>query len=398
MHKSPRVFISYSHDDAEHQEWVYSLACKLRNNGVDVILDQWDLALGSNLANFMESGLSAADRVLVICTDEYNRKSDNLLCGVGYEKNIISAEILQKAETIKFIPCLRRVGSERKTPLCLAGRKYLDLSSDEEFEARLASLLHEIHGVPERPKPKIGPNPFGNNSSNEVARLGSTTFFSRRFEQAFPGVRGIEWFREPELAVERLKILFQDPIASDRSNPIWWWRGGNMSIKSFSALPPDLVYLDDQELLLDEVAAVNKGGYFRQFLYIKTKASHPSGLSLSKAQATRLESGSYLAEEDAFVMEEYAEYRGKPVTLAEFDDGAAVIDGKVVHIAGKATRRIKFLTPYNLIIAPHHSPINNQDFDKVLVQHLDAMLRSSSKLEDLVDIIRKLPRHPAEFG
>ena len=41
----PTVFISYSHDSDEHKNWVLQLATRLRSNGVDVILDRWNLNL-----------------------------------------------------------------------------------------------------------------------------------------------------------------------------------------------------------------------------------------------------------------------------------------------------------------------------------------------------------------
>lgn len=40
MTTTPNVFISYSHDDDAHKDWVYKLACKLVENGVDTLLDQ----------------------------------------------------------------------------------------------------------------------------------------------------------------------------------------------------------------------------------------------------------------------------------------------------------------------------------------------------------------------
>lgn len=56
--KHPKVFISYSHDSLSHKTWIKKLTTYLRNKGIDVILDQWDLALGSDIAKFMEHGLS----------------------------------------------------------------------------------------------------------------------------------------------------------------------------------------------------------------------------------------------------------------------------------------------------------------------------------------------------
>ena len=91
----PEVFISYSHDNEEHKEWVLQLATRLRSNGVDVILDRWNVKIGSNLAAFMEKGLTEAHRVICICSDKYVEKANNGIGGARYEKQIISAEYLQ---------------------------------------------------------------------------------------------------------------------------------------------------------------------------------------------------------------------------------------------------------------------------------------------------------------
>ena len=50
----PKVFISYSWTSNEHQQWVLDLATALRDNGVDAILDKWDLKEGHDANAFME--------------------------------------------------------------------------------------------------------------------------------------------------------------------------------------------------------------------------------------------------------------------------------------------------------------------------------------------------------
>ncbi|MEZ4784898.1 MAG: toll/interleukin-1 receptor domain-containing protein [Candidatus Kapaibacterium sp.] len=79
----PTVFISYSHDDQEHKDWILTLSTRLLANGVNVILDHWDLNLGSDLPRFMESGLTEADRVLAVCTGQYVAKANLGQGGVG---------------------------------------------------------------------------------------------------------------------------------------------------------------------------------------------------------------------------------------------------------------------------------------------------------------------------
>jgi hypothetical protein len=81
--KIPKVFISYSHDNPEHKAWVAELATKLREKGIDIRFDRWDLRRGEDVAKFMEQSVTWADRVLMICTETYVRKADEGKGGVG---------------------------------------------------------------------------------------------------------------------------------------------------------------------------------------------------------------------------------------------------------------------------------------------------------------------------
>jgi hypothetical protein len=100
----PRVFFSYSHDSEVHKDWMLTLATRLVATGVDVVLDQWDLTLGSDLPRFMETGLTTADRVVAICTEPYVDKANGGKGGVGYEKMILTAQLMQNVATDRIIP------------------------------------------------------------------------------------------------------------------------------------------------------------------------------------------------------------------------------------------------------------------------------------------------------
>lgn len=392
MTGAPKVFVSYSHDDDTHKMWVYKLACRLVENGVDTVLDQWDVKLGSNLVAFMENGLTNSDRVLVICTDTYNDKSNQGMGGVGYEKNILTAELFLNQDTAKFIPCIRNVADKLKTPVCLGARAYIDFSDDSRFDESFELLLHELYDIPVRPKPALGKSPFAAPEEDVLPSIGgecSTVFFSHRFAQAFPGVRGIHRFDNPEEAVERLRLFFTEPFFFRDARPIWWWRDGDMHIDSFHMLAPDTVLVDQQEFVIDEIAAVNAGSYYQSFIYIQTRASEPSGLNDHSPVQEQIDYRGYAREE-------FALFRGKPIRRVEYDDGAAVIDGNVVNLAGEAEVRVKYLSPYNLLVAPQGSPINNNEFDRYRVQLLNGILANETTLEQLTAAILKLPKR--EFG
>lgn len=156
----PKVFISYSHDNQVHKDWVLSLATRLVANGVDVVLDQWDLTLGSDLPRFMETGLTAAQRVLAVCSDPYVEKSNVGVGGVGYEKMILTAQLMQNTSGDRIVPVIRNNLSTSPTPTFLGTRVYVDFRDDLAYESRYAELLRDIHGQQIRPRPPLGANPF----------------------------------------------------------------------------------------------------------------------------------------------------------------------------------------------------------------------------------------------
>jgi len=156
---TPQVFISYSHDSDEHKAWVADLARFLVSNGIDVIIDAWNLRRGEDIPKFMEDGLSSADRVLMICTERYVEKADGALGGVGYEKMIVTAELIRDLGTAKFVPVIRQTTPERKIPRFMGGRYYVDLSADADADAERQHLLKELHNVPPD-RPPLGQSPF----------------------------------------------------------------------------------------------------------------------------------------------------------------------------------------------------------------------------------------------
>ncbi|HDI3175369.1 TPA: toll/interleukin-1 receptor domain-containing protein, partial [Vibrio cholerae] len=100
----PRVFISYSHDSAEHKSWVLDFATTLRNRGIDAVLDQWDLKPGDDLPHFMQTELARCDYAILVCTETYVAKANAGKGGVGYEKMIVTSSLLSNIDNNKIIP------------------------------------------------------------------------------------------------------------------------------------------------------------------------------------------------------------------------------------------------------------------------------------------------------
>ena len=228
---------------------------------------------------------------------------------------------------------------------------------------------------------------------------GSSTnwFHSKRFTMAFPGVRGLVEISNPKEAVERLAILLENPLTWAWQNeehfgsavtPIWWWRGmGNMHIDQFEKVGADEIILDNQELPIQRIVAANAGAYWQSFVYVEAKAKSPTGLYPKLTSETEAR----LKKTFGYIHEEYGVFQNHLVTRAEFDDGAAVIDGKPCRIDG-VQLRVRYLTPYNLIIAPHESPINSNGFDSRLEELMNGILGGKYSVEDLAKEVLKLPK------
>ena len=68
--KETKAFISYSWSNAEHEDWVLDLATRLRESGVDAILDKWDLKEGQEANAFMEKMVSDEEITKVIIVSD----------------------------------------------------------------------------------------------------------------------------------------------------------------------------------------------------------------------------------------------------------------------------------------------------------------------------------------
>jgi hypothetical protein len=224
-----------------------------------------------------------------------------------------------------------------------------------------------------------------------ITRGSSTSIFSDRFAKAFPGVRGYQVLRPPD-ATRRLERLFKAPLVlrsgpNEWFEPIWFWGRGDNGIDRFAVLAEDTVLIEQLEIVIDEIIAVNNGIYYQNFLYVKTKPATPSGLYDTSSMQQEVDFHGYASEECGL-------YRGRYVKREEYDDDAAVIDGELVDFDGEASFRVRYLTPFNFIIAAHNSPVNSIEFDRSGSKLLTAMLQGHATIEDLIATIEALPKRP----
>lgn len=154
----PTAFMSYSWDNDAHTTWVRELAARLRGDGVDVTLDQWHAVPGDQLPQFMESAIRENDYVLIVCTPNYRKKSDERKGGVGYEGDVITAELFADRNNRKFIPILRGAKWADSAPSWLKGKYYISLNTDPYSERQYSDLLATIHNTRDA-APPVGKPP-----------------------------------------------------------------------------------------------------------------------------------------------------------------------------------------------------------------------------------------------
>ncbi|HAT2746567.1 TPA: TIR domain-containing protein [Citrobacter farmeri] len=159
----PKVFISYSWSSPAHKQYIQQIADRLLSDGVDVIIDIYDLKEGHDKNAFMERMIAdvSVTHVLVMCDKLYSEKADARKAGVGTESQIISQEVYSKVEQSKFIPivCQLNENNEPYLPVFMRSRIWIDLSSDEKTNENWEKLIRLLNGQPLEQKPKLGKKP-----------------------------------------------------------------------------------------------------------------------------------------------------------------------------------------------------------------------------------------------
>jgi hypothetical protein len=156
----PKVFISYSWSNSDR---VLDLAQRLMSDGIDVVLDVWELKEGQDKYAFMERSVTdeSISKVLMICDKQYAEKANNREGGVGDETMVISPEVYAKATETKYLPVIfeRSEDGKEYVPAYLKTLIYFDLSNDDVYEKNYESLIRNIHNKPQHSKPVLGKMP-----------------------------------------------------------------------------------------------------------------------------------------------------------------------------------------------------------------------------------------------
>ncbi len=165
------VFISYSHDNPEHIEAVRALSDRLRGEGIDCVLDQYEHSPPEGWPRWMDGKIHGSRYVVMVCTEPYNlrvmgREVEGVGHGVRWEGNLIYQHIYDAGtRNVKFIPVVLRSSDRAHVPTPLRGATIYCLESEKDytdFVDRLAEIPKSKPGLGARkalPKKEVKTNP-----------------------------------------------------------------------------------------------------------------------------------------------------------------------------------------------------------------------------------------------
>jgi hypothetical protein len=158
-----KVFISYSHDSDEHREKVLALSERLRQDGIQTLLDNYvNGSPQQGWPRWMLDQLDAAHYVLIVCSETYYRRfrgheAPGKGKGVDWEGALITQEIYDcRTQTLKFVPIFLSAAVVDWIPEPLRSRTYYVLTSESGYH-RLYDCLLDQAGVEPQPLGTLKP-------------------------------------------------------------------------------------------------------------------------------------------------------------------------------------------------------------------------------------------------
>ena len=158
-----RVFISYSHDSAEHGERVLRFADALRAHGVDAELDRYHQRPEQGWPAWCEEQLrpEVSSHVLMICTPAYRDRVQNQAPadegrGVWWEGRIIYQYIYGAKRNERFIPVLLDGATQEDIPIPIRNDGHYRISRFELSDPGYAALYRDLTGQPYVTKQVLG--------------------------------------------------------------------------------------------------------------------------------------------------------------------------------------------------------------------------------------------------
>lgn len=152
--KTPKVFISYSHVDAEYEAKMFEFANRLREDGIDANIDLYEDAPKEGWQRWMEKEISKSDYVLIVCSISYWEKFyNNHAKGISWEVNLIYQLFYDTScKNSKFIPVFWNNGDEQYILTPLKSSTYYNIGTENGYQ----NLWRRLLGIQKYKKPELG--------------------------------------------------------------------------------------------------------------------------------------------------------------------------------------------------------------------------------------------------
>src|ERR1044072_505365 len=153
-----KVFISYAHEKDSHNEKVFELSERLRSEGIDCSIDQYEISPPEGWPRWSRNQIKKADFVLVVCTETYERRfegSESRGTGAGakWEGAIITQELYDsEGSNTKFIPIVFDPDDVKHIPTEMRSGTYYILNSETEYD----DLYRHLTNQPKAVKRELG--------------------------------------------------------------------------------------------------------------------------------------------------------------------------------------------------------------------------------------------------
>ncbi|MEM9457320.1 MAG: SEFIR domain-containing protein [Myxococcota bacterium] len=152
----PVVFVSYSPDSEGHSAWVLQLADRLRAEGVDARLDQYEPHPPQGRQRWVSQQIAEADFAILVCTPNYGRYFEGRSGGNPGRDTAWQAMFARQivfeaaANNDRLIPVVVEQGTYDDVPTML--RPFASYRLMDEYEA----LYRQITAQPKTPPPPLG--------------------------------------------------------------------------------------------------------------------------------------------------------------------------------------------------------------------------------------------------
>ncbi len=142
--RPPKVFLSYKWESDKHGEWVCKFAQDLRTNGINAVLDRWEVRLGESFTDYMQQHINDSDVILFIITPEAVAAAEAPNGEGGalkFEVQMMNARRI--AEGTRIIGVYR---SGNRPPHYLRDHRYADFREDANYSLSLSVLVDDLLG------------------------------------------------------------------------------------------------------------------------------------------------------------------------------------------------------------------------------------------------------------